>query len=287
MKKNLISLLSVIVVLCLQFTIYLLFFHSNLVKWGATEYEVTMPMPGDNYAERISCTRSIDINKPTADVWAYLVDLGADRKGFYSFGFIEKIYGCEIAKQIKEENRELKVGRVISADSAGKSKYGFKVIEVVQGQSMVLEGWGGFLINKIDENNSRLIIRTHDSTPHNVLQRFNNSVFDAMHYIMEKRMMLGIKDLAESNGVYTTTKDLIWFLCIFISGLAGLLMIFFSKVYMKLVLPSIFFTIWQFTLLVLDPKPFYGIVLIIIVSVFIVWIRTQYMSKGNKSNLIE
>jgi hypothetical protein len=277
------SILTLIVVLCIQIIVYLLIFRSHIIKWGATAYEVAMPMPGDNYAGYISSTRAVAIHKPAAYVWTYLVDMGADRKGYYSYYFLERLLGCKITKQIKEKNRELRVGRLIpytSPDSEGNYTEGFHVIEVEQGRSFVLKEWGSFLINKVDKNNSRLIIRTFYSKPHNMFDRFYYSIFDALHHIMEKRMLLGIKDLAESNGEFSSIKDWIWFLGILISGSVGLLLVFVFQGYSKFILPTIFITIWQFSLLVLNPRPFNGIVLVVLVGAIIFLHRTFLKNKN-------
>jgi hypothetical protein len=80
-------------------------------------------------------------------------------------------------------------------------------------------------------------------------------------------MMLGIKDYAESSGTkYTLASDLIWFLGVVISGLAGLLLTFICTGYYKLLLPSVYITIWQFSFLVLDPGTLIGIGLVLLVS---------------------
>lgn len=230
-------------------------------------------MSGDLYTETSSATHAIDIHNSATAVWSYLVDLGADRKGFYSYSFLERMYGCEITKQIKENDRKLEVGRLIpydAPDSFGKYNEGFHVVEVVQGQSFVVKGWGSFLVKAVNENNARLIIRTIGNKPHTLFEKLGHSVFDALHFIMEKRMMLGIKDLAESNGKnYTLVSDLIWFLGIFISGLLGLAMVFSCNHYYKLILPTIFYTIWQFMLLILDPKAIFGILLVVLASALI------------------
>ena len=274
MNKTLKSISAIVIVLSFQLVCYLLFFHSYVVKWGATHHELTMPMSGDRYAETSSATRAIDIHNSATVVWSYLVDLGADRKGFYSYSFLERMYGCEITKQIKENNRILEVGRLIpydAPDSIGNYNEGFPVVEVVQGQSFVLKGWGSFLVNAVNENNSRLIIRTIGNKPHTVFDKLGHSVFDALHFIMEKRMMLGIKDQAESNGKnYNLASDLIWFLGIFLSGILGLVMVFSCNDYYKLILPTFFYTIWQFMLLILDPKSIYGILLVLVASALII-----------------
>ena len=117
MKQFLKIVLAIIIVLGVQLIGSLLLLHSHIIRWGATDYEVTMPMPGDKYNEVISATRAIEIHKPQADVWACMVDLGADRKGFYSFSLLEYLVGCKITNHSDIANRELQVGRLIPITS--------------------------------------------------------------------------------------------------------------------------------------------------------------------------
>jgi hypothetical protein len=143
-----------------------------------------------------------------------------------------------------------------------------------------LEGWGTFVVNKIDENSSRLIIRTHSKVLHNLIEKLGYSIFDMLHYIMEKRMMIGIKDNAESGGqICTSTSDWVWILSIVISGLTGLFIIFTFNGYYRILIPTILFTIWQLVFFVLNPKPLYGIILLILVGTLIFIYQTFLKDK--------
>jgi hypothetical protein len=262
-----------IIVLSLQIVISLFVFHPFIIKWGATQFEIKMPIPGDHFTEAISSTRAININQPANVVWNLLIDLGSDRKGFYSFILLESLYVNGLPRN-NTYSREFNLGRFIPAslpDSKGKYNFGFKVIEIEPGYSFVLKGWGGFLIEKVDKNNSRLIIRTHSSINRNIINWLSNSIFDLLHFIMEKRMMLGIKDIAETKGEnYTNISDTIYLLSIVISGLTAIFMVFNCKGMNKLITPSILLLIWQFTFLVLDPRALYSILLVILFFVVMV-----------------
>lgn len=266
MNKILKSILALVIVLGFQVIIYLIFFHSHIIRWGASETESTMNMPGDKYAQSISSTRAININISSEAVWSYLADLGADRKGYYSYDFVEKIFGYYMAKAMNPNNRELYLGRIIAVDSSNGVLDGFKVIEIDNGRYFVLKNWGDFATKKINDKSTRLIIRTHETKAKNIFEKLNNSVFDAMHYIMEKRMMLGIKDLAESNNVYTQTNDSVWLLGIFLSGLAGIVMVFVSKGYLKYTYPTILYFFWQLVVFVMNPLAIYAIILMLAVT---------------------
>jgi hypothetical protein len=265
MNKQLKNILALIIILSFQVVIYVIFFHPFLIKWGASSEETTMLMPGDKYSQSISSTRSVNIRNNSKVVWGYLADLGADRRGYYSYDFLEKMYGCKMAKVIKEKERSIYPGRIIPFDSSGKNNEGFKVLEVEQGKSFVLENWGSFMVKKIDSNYTRLIVRTNESKAQNIYMKLKNSVFDAMHYVMERRMMLGIKDIAEGNNNYNPLNDIIWLLCIFISGLSGIIMVFIIQGVSKYLYASVFFIVWQYVFLVPDPLAVYGLLLIMVV----------------------
>ena len=128
-------MLAVLCIICIQLIIGITVIKPLIFTWGSTDQEVTMPMPGDHLAPFISSTRSITINAPISQVWDWLIQLGADRGGFYSYWFIEKPLGYKyrVQDRIEPEFKEMKVGRIIKA-SLDQSKsvidYGFPVVEV-------------------------------------------------------------------------------------------------------------------------------------------------------------
>lgn len=264
MNKIVKSIIALFAVIFIQIVIALLLFRPYIIEWGATKSEVQASLPGDEYTETILSTRAININKPQNEIWEYLVELGADRKGFYSYVFLEYLFGCKLEEQTNIKKNELKLGRLIpikSSNSSDSHTIGFTVISIDQGQSFVLKDWGSFLIRKTDNNTSRLIIRTHGKTPNNLIEKLEYLFFDVLHYIMEKRMMLGIKDLAETNGKnYNYTTDWMWFIFVILTIMIGLSMVFIVK--KKVIVPTIILSISQYFVLVLNPKPYFGITLL-------------------------
>ena len=67
-------------------------------NWGATEEEVTAALPGDELTPPPvdQCTRAITIAAPPEEVWPWLVQMGADRGGFYSYAWMENLFGLRI-----------------------------------------------------------------------------------------------------------------------------------------------------------------------------------------------
>ncbi|MDR1151534.1 MAG: hypothetical protein LBK72_03485, partial [Bifidobacteriaceae bacterium] len=67
-------------------------------SWGATASERTRDLPGDDLIPfpRLQATRAIGISASPADVWPWLVQLGQDRGGFYSYDVLENVMGLDI-----------------------------------------------------------------------------------------------------------------------------------------------------------------------------------------------
>ncbi len=82
--------------------------------WGTTEAEVAMALPGDELTPPPleQSTRAITIAAPPEEVWPWLVQMGADRGGFYSYAWLENLFGLDIhnADGIVDEWQQLAVG---------------------------------------------------------------------------------------------------------------------------------------------------------------------------------
>src|SRR5690606_41597954 len=66
-------------------------------RWGATEEEARRPLPGDELLHDADdqVTRAITIQAPAEEVWRWLVQIGADRGGFYSYDVLENLFRSE------------------------------------------------------------------------------------------------------------------------------------------------------------------------------------------------
>ena len=173
------------------------------LRWGATDEEMDQPLPGDELAlhPNLRATHAITINAPTADVWPWLAQMGQGRGGFYSYTWLENLVGCHMrnADEVVPEWQELKVGDSVWLHPKAPPT---KVVAIEPGRSIVLKGWGAFVLNPIDEKTTRLIIRSqgkYDPDLKNAVLNFLlwRVVFEPAHFIMERKMLLGIKERAE------------------------------------------------------------------------------------------
>ena len=78
---------------------------------------------------------------------------------------------------------------------------GWRVAQIVPGRAIVLEGWGAFVLVPVDQHTTRMLIRLRgpgvSSLQSVALSPLGVLVFEPAHFIMERRMLLGIKNRAE------------------------------------------------------------------------------------------
>jgi hypothetical protein len=178
-------------------------------RWGATDQETGRTLPGDELVPRPKrlATRAITIAAPAATVWPWLIQMGQGRGGLYSYDWLENLAGCDIhsADRIVPEF-QLKVGDMMRLGPEG---YPFFVVLDVQPERALLLGAGPdtparvegtwlFFLEPIDESHTRLVVRSrgdHEPTLFNYLMW--EGLVDPINFVMERKMMFGIKERAE------------------------------------------------------------------------------------------
>lgn len=181
------------------------------MAWGTSQDEREAPLPGDELVEvaNYRSDHAITIHAPADSVWQWLVQVGQDRAGFYSYDRLERLFGADIhnADRIHQEWQQVETGdlvRAVQPDYLGGRlgrDVGWRVAEVVPGRALVLRGWGAFVVSPVDSGTTRLHIRIRgDGVPRSfspLLVPFGLLVFEPAHFVMERQMLLGIKKRAE------------------------------------------------------------------------------------------
>jgi hypothetical protein len=199
---------------------YARYLRPRHLRWGATDQEVNGVWPGDEISPAATsiCTHALTINAPIDKVWPWIVQIGQDRAGFYSYSWLENLVGADIHNldRIVAEFQERKVGDTVWL--APKHRYAGQARQVVarldSGEAMVLvspndydvlfeggtaKGSWAFILRAIDDHTTRFIMRGRGSPVGALQQAIDRTVFEPAHFIMERRMMLSIKDLAEKH----------------------------------------------------------------------------------------
>jgi hypothetical protein len=186
------------------------------LRWGTTDAELQEPLPGDDVVPnpKHEATHAITINAPVADVWPWLVQIGQNKGGFYSYSLLENLVGCDIhnAKRIVPEWQSLRTGDVLWLHPKAPP---LPVLLVEPGRAIVIGGvaeelgdglsknvhagtWA-FVLKELDPSTTRLIVRIRwDRKPGVLDWIYNLGVLEPSHFVMERRMMLGIKRRAEA-----------------------------------------------------------------------------------------
>ena len=93
-------------------------------RWRATSQDVRKRLPGDELVPNptLESTRAITIRAPAEEVWRWLVQLGQDRGGFYSYDRLENLAGADIhnVDWIVPQMQHLKVGDFVPMAPVGQ-----------------------------------------------------------------------------------------------------------------------------------------------------------------------
>jgi uncharacterized protein YndB with AHSA1/START domain len=180
--------------------------------WGSTAAELVMPLPGDRTDRdpAFEIQHAVTIDAPPEAVWRWLVQLGQDRAGFYSYDWLERAAGVQVRNvlEIRPEWQARQAGDFVRATQASYlggllgPDLGWRLDDVQPGRAMVLRNWGAFVLMPTAEGGTRFIVRSTITNPRIPVWAavLNMGVFELPHFIMERRMMLTIKTLAEGSG---------------------------------------------------------------------------------------
>lgn len=194
----------------------------NMLRWGATDAEVAALLPGDELLDEptLVTTRAVTIDAPSTSVWPWLVQMGQDRGGLYSYDWIENLVGLDFhnADRIVPEWQTLEVGDQIRAapETAG-AEAGFTVVAIDPGRSIVTlvgdpdqvvpeasqpplpaGGTWVFVVEPLGDNQSRLLIRLRMQLDWpRPAAWIAERLLEPVHFVMERKQLLGIKERAE------------------------------------------------------------------------------------------
>jgi hypothetical protein len=181
---------------------YVLLVRPWHLRWGAADEEAREPLPGDDLRPdaNVLATHAVTINAPAADVWPWLVQIGQGRGGFYSYAWLENLVGCHMrnADRILPQFQDLKAGdRIYFHPKAPPAP----VTVLEPGRALVIGDAWAFVLKELGPRTTRLIIRSR-AVCRPTLSSFLGwrVVFEPAHFVMERRMMLTIKRLAEARA---------------------------------------------------------------------------------------
>lgn len=166
MVKKLLLILVVFIVA------YVLLIRPWMLRMGATDEEIGAAIPGDGLVPdpNWKYTQAVTINAPRETVWAYVVQMGYKRAGWYNWDFINRMAGPgyfyegnQSANRIIPELQDLREGDKVHLTP----QLGMEAEKVQPPQTLMLTGkqnedylvaWT-YQLQAVDEETTRLLVR--------------------------------------------------------------------------------------------------------------------------------
>ena len=186
-------------------------------RWGATDAELVRPLPGDEIIPNAAAqeTRAITIHATPDRLWPWLAQLGQDRGGFYSYDLLENLVGCEMPTMdvLRPDKQQWRLGDKLwmyppeKAEGIGFATLrayepgrvlGFAARSTGTALDQPEDGSWTFVLEPVGDSATRLLVRGRGATGRSLLGvAFDRSIFEPAHFAMERRTMIGLKQLVE------------------------------------------------------------------------------------------
>lgn len=173
-------------------------------RWGTTPEERAQKFPGESFVTNPARTanRGITINAPVQKIYPWILQIGADKSGMYSYTWLENLMNCEMAKDetIHPEWQNLVPGDLMKMCAGDFAPPPYIVAEVLPNQAVTFghqsngaweETWQFVLLPQAN-GITRLITRTSTNMIGGIWE-----VVRPISFVMERKMLLTIKDLSE------------------------------------------------------------------------------------------
>jgi hypothetical protein len=171
------------------------------LSWGATDEEVARAMPGDELVldPSFCATRAVTIDAPPEQIWPWIVQMGYQQAGFYSYDRLDND-GIPSAEQILPEYQDLEVGDLMPLSRSAHARV--RVLEADRAMVLVFEvegTWEGATwvwgLYPLGASRTRLVSRLRVDA-----ESMRSRVFlDLGEIVMMRKCMLGIKRRAEAQ----------------------------------------------------------------------------------------
>jgi len=177
-------------------------------QWGATPSDLSRVMAGDRLIAdpTYSGTMAVTVNATPEHIWPWLVQIGYQRGGLYSYDWLDRLFGYldrPSASRILPEFQHLAVGDKIPL-GRGPS-WPVAVVDTNRALVLDMRKMGGldwvwqFGLYPVDETRTRLVSRSRVRTQA-VWARLLTHAIEPAGFVMTRRMLLGLKERAEATS---------------------------------------------------------------------------------------
>ena len=184
--------------------VYMRFVRPWQLRWGARPEEIEASLPGDDIVARPSfdATRGVTIRASPVQIWPWIVQIGVNRAGWYSYDLLDNL-GRKSAEKILPEFQSPRVGDLIPMSPDGKQGFWVKAFErdrwMLWWDRNGDVSWAWVLL-PIDGASTRLITRVRMSYRWSSLAAIFNLIVEFFDIVMMRKCMLEIKERAEKTA---------------------------------------------------------------------------------------
>ncbi len=205
---------------------YALGVRPRMLRWGASDEEVRQPYPGADLIPggQRGATMAVTIDAPPSGVWPWLVQMGCDRAGWYSWDRLDN-GGVPSAERIHPEWQGLAVGDRLASTPSGSAWFevaaldperflGLRASINLRGgrpfdtagprPRIYIDALWGFQLKELPEGRTRLVVSGYASARPRLLQGIADLLFwEPAHWVMQTRQFANLKRRAERQPVRT------------------------------------------------------------------------------------
>ena len=202
---------------------YMLVVRPRMLRWGASNEEVTGPYPGSDLiagGER-GATMAVTIDAPPSRVWPWLIQMGCDRAGWYSWDRLDNA-GVPSTAHIHPEWQRVSVGDHLASTPNGRAWFEVAALDperflalrasinLRSGRPfdptrprppMYVDALWAFQLKELPKSRTRLVVSGYTAARPRWLQTLMDFVFwEPAHWIMQARQFANLKRRAERNS---------------------------------------------------------------------------------------
>lgn len=201
---------------------YALVVRARMLRWGASDEEVHEPYPGGDLIPggRRGATMAVTIQASPSRVWPWLVQMGCDRAGWYSWDRLDNA-GVPSAERIHPEWQALSVGDRLASTPSGRAWFVVAALEPERflglrasldlcGRPFDASGprprfyvdalWG-FQLKPWPDGRTRLVVSGYAAARPRLVQTIADLLFwEPAHWIMQTRQFTNLKWRAECGS---------------------------------------------------------------------------------------
>lgn len=203
--------------------VYALFVRRTLIRWGATEDELDSDYPGADVVENgvRAATMAVTIGAPPSEVWPWLIQMGYDHAGWYSWDRLDN-GGRPSATELHPDWQQLTTGDYMKAWTPdgpvdawqvvilethhflglrGLSDLKGRVLDpALPRPAAYTEGLWGFRLDDVPGDSTRLVVSGYQTARPRWIERiFNYWIYPLIHWPMQTRQFANLKRNAERH----------------------------------------------------------------------------------------